>query len=137
MTMPIMVTVPNPPPERKPKGDARPQFTEEQLRAAINQAWEAAGLDPVPDPGTQIRELTHKLAETADDRDRLRAKCAELNRTNEQLSQEREAAEDAKRRMETTIADYEHLVESLGRERMELKASLYDYIIACGKLLPE
>lgn len=132
-----MLALTDPPKELTPDGDMRPQFTDEQLRAAINQAWADAGLDPVPDPGTQIRELTHKLAETADDRDRLRTKVIDLNRANEQLSQEREAAEGAKERMKQTITDYEQLTDGYRREICELKATLYDYIVACGELLPD
>lgn len=132
-----MLASTDPPKELTPNGDARPQFTEEQLRASINQAWEDVAFAPMPDSGTQIRELTHKLAESVDDRDRLRAKCAELNRINEQLSQEREALEGSKDRMAQTITSYEQLADGYRREICGLKATLYDYIVAYGELLPQ
>lgn len=50
---------------------------------------------------------------------------------------ERDAARDAGCRAEAAIADCERLIACQSKEIIQLKAQLYDYIIACGELLPD
>lgn len=95
-----------------------------------------------PDPAQkaqadQIRELTHKLAETAEDRDRLRAKVINLTNANEGMAREISAYEDRVQRLVAQVEGLENRIEAELDDNVHLKAALYDYVVAYGGLLPE
>lgn len=95
-----------------------------------------------PDPAQeaqaeQIRELTHKLAETAEDRDRLRAKVIDLTTANENMAREIAAYEDRVQRLVAQLEGLENRIEAELDDNVHLKAALYDYVVAYGGLLPE
>lgn len=92
-----------------------------------------------PDPAQeaqadQIRELTHKLAETAEDRDRLRAKVIDLNNANEGMAREIAAYEDRVQRLVTQVEGLENCLEKSADRIVHLKAQLYDYAVIGGLL---
>lgn len=94
-----------------------------------------------PDPAQeaqadQIRELTHKLAETAEDRDRLRAKVIDLTTANESMAREIAAYEDRVQRLIAQLEGLENCLEKSTDRIVHLKARLYDYAVI-GGLLPE
>lgn len=92
-----------------------------------------------PDPAQeaqaeQIRELTHKLAETAEDRDRLRAKVIDLNNANESMAREIAAYEDRVQRLIAQVEGLENCLEKSADRIVHLKAQLYDYAVIGGLL---
>ena len=92
-----------------------------------------------PDPAQesqadQIRELTHKLAETAEDRDRLRAKVIDLNNANEGMAREIAAYEDRVQRLIAQVEGLENCLEESADRIVHLKAQLYDYAVIGGLL---
>lgn len=92
-----------------------------------------------PDPAQeaqagQIRELTHKLAETAEDRDRLRAKVIDLNNANENMAREIAAYEDRVQRLVARVEGLENCLEESADRIVHLKAQLYDYAVIGGLL---
>ena len=92
-----------------------------------------------PDPTTeewdnQIRELTHKLAETAEDRDRLRAKVIDLTTANESMAREIAAYEDRVQRLIAQVEGLENCLEESADRIVRLKAQLYDYAVIAGLL---
>lgn len=92
-----------------------------------------------PDPTTeewdeQIRELTHKLAETAEDRDRLRAKVIDLTSANENMAREIAAYEDRVQRLVAQVEGLENCLDENADRIVHLKAQLYDYAVIGGLL---
>lgn len=95
-----------------------------------------------PDPAQeaqaeQTRELIRKLAETADDRNRLRAKVIDLTNANEGMAREIEAYEDRVQRLIAQVEALENRIDAELDENVHLKAQLYDYVVACGGLLED
>lgn len=92
-----------------------------------------------PDPAQeaqadQIRELTHKLAETAEDRDRLRAKVIDLTNANEGMAREIADYEDRVQRLVARVEGLENCLEENADRIVHLKAQLYDYAVIGGLL---
>lgn len=92
-----------------------------------------------PDPAQeaqadQIRELTNKLAETAEDRDRLRAKVIDLTNANENMAREIAAYEDRVQRLVAQVDGLENCLEESADRIVHLKAQLYDYAVIGGLL---
>lgn len=92
-----------------------------------------------PDPAQeaqaeQIRELTHKLAETAEDRDRLREKVIDLTTANESMAREIAAYEDRVQRLIAQVEGLENCLEESADRIVHLKAQLYDYAVTGGFL---
>lgn len=84
----------------------------------------------------QIRELTHKLAETAEDRDRLRAKVIDLTNANEGMAREIAAYEDRVQRLIAQVENLENHLDAKADEIVRLKAKLWDCAEVTG-YLPE
>lgn len=131
--IPVHVTVPDPGTEI-----VSGSISAEAIAADIADLFpprKPAEPDPAQeDQADQIRELTHKLAETAEDRDRLRAKVIDLTNANEGMAREIADYEDRVQRLVAQVEGLENCLEKNEDRIVHLKAQLYDYAVIGGLL---